>query len=136
MAALPANPVATISPAEMQILVSRAGLVLNPGQVADLVLAWRQVAGLIASIPHGRPLADDFAFAFRLPSPASSHGAEPPGEPAKTRRAAPAKRKAAPPKRKAAAPAKPKPATKRPAASKKAKPRGAAKAGNRTRGRR
>ena len=32
----------------MQLLLSRAGLVLNPGQVADLVLAWRQVAGLIA----------------------------------------------------------------------------------------
>jgi hypothetical protein len=53
----------------MQLLLSRAGLVLNPGQVADLVLAWRQVAGLIASIPHDRPLADDMASAFRLPPP-------------------------------------------------------------------
>lgn len=44
---------------------------LNPGQVADLVLAWRQVAGLIESIPHDRPLADDMALTFRLPSPAS-----------------------------------------------------------------
>ena len=67
MAALPANPTPTISPAEMQILVSRAGLMLNPGQVADLVLAWRQVAGLIAALPNDRPLADDLAFSFRLP---------------------------------------------------------------------
>ncbi len=67
MAALPASPVPTISPAEMQILISRSGLVLNPGQMADLVLAWRQVAGLIAAIPQGRPLADDLAYSFRLP---------------------------------------------------------------------
>src|SRR5438094_747739 len=65
-----------LSPGEMQLLLSRAGLALNPGQVADLVLAWRQVAGLIASIPHDRPLADDFAFAFRLTPPVSA--AEPP----------------------------------------------------------
>jgi len=44
---------------------------LNPGQVADLVLAWRQVAGLIESIPHDRPLADDMALTFRLPPPAA-----------------------------------------------------------------
>jgi hypothetical protein len=55
----------------MQLLLSRAGLVLNPGQVADLVLAWRQLAGLIAAIPHDRPLADDMALTFRLPSPVS-----------------------------------------------------------------
>ena len=46
------TPVTPISPGEMQLLVSRAGLMLNPGQVADLVLAWRQVAGLIESILH------------------------------------------------------------------------------------
>jgi hypothetical protein len=66
MTAAPASPVPTISPAEMQILISRSGLVLNPGQMADLVLAWRQVAGLIAAIPQGRPLADDLAFGSRL----------------------------------------------------------------------
>jgi hypothetical protein len=70
MAALPASPVPTISPAEMQILISRSGLVLNPGQMADLVLAWRQVAGLIAAIPQGRPLIDDLAYSFRLSPPA------------------------------------------------------------------
>jgi len=59
----------------MQLLLSRAGLALNPGQVADLVLAWRQVAGLIAGLPHTRPLADDMAFAFRLPPPAATAGA-------------------------------------------------------------
>jgi len=70
MAAPPTAAVPTISPAEIQILISRAGLVLNPGQVADLVLAWRQVAGLIASIPRDRPLVDDMALTFRLPPPA------------------------------------------------------------------
>src|SRR5215469_8800856 len=68
----PAASVPPLSPGEMQLLVSRAGLMLNPGQVADLVLAWRQVAGLIESIPHDRPLADDMALAFRLPPPASA----------------------------------------------------------------
>ena len=50
-------------------MLSRAGLALNPGQIADLVLAWRQVAGLITLIPHDRPLADDMALAFRLVPP-------------------------------------------------------------------
>ena len=81
MAVLPASSTPTISPAEMQILVSRAGLVLNPGQVADLVLAWRQIAGLIAGLPADRPMADDMAFGFRLP---------PPGPPARPRPAGPA----------------------------------------------
>ena len=67
MPAAPAMPIQTISPGEMQLLLSRAGLVLNPGQVADLVLAWRQIVGLIASISHDRPLADDMALMFRLP---------------------------------------------------------------------
>jgi hypothetical protein len=71
MPASPAMPIPTISPGEMQLLLSRAGLVLNPGQVADLVLAWRQVAALIASIPHDRPLADDMALTFRLAPPAT-----------------------------------------------------------------
>jgi hypothetical protein len=62
----PAASVPPLSPGEMQLLLARAGLALNPGQVADLVLAWRQVAGLIASLPRDRPLADDMAYAFRL----------------------------------------------------------------------
>jgi hypothetical protein len=53
----------------MQILVSRAGLVLNPGQVADLVLAWRQVAALIGTMPRGHGFVDDMALSFRLPPP-------------------------------------------------------------------
>jgi len=69
MAAVPAMSVQTISPGEMQLLLSRAGLILNPGQVADLVLAWRQVEGLIGSIRHDRPLADDMALTFKLPPP-------------------------------------------------------------------
>jgi hypothetical protein len=56
----------------MQVLIARAGLTLNPGQVADLVLAWRQIVGLLALIPRDRPLADDQAFVFRLPPPAAS----------------------------------------------------------------
>jgi hypothetical protein len=58
-----------ISPAEMQVLVSRAGLMLNPGQMADLVLAWRQVVALLGLIPRDRPVVDDQAFVFRLPPP-------------------------------------------------------------------
>jgi hypothetical protein len=106
MAVLPASSTPTISPAEMQILVSRAGLVLNPGQVADLVLAWRQIAGLIAGLPADRPMADDMAVGFRLPPPAGTATATP-ARPTAPSIAVPAK--AAPqPKRakaKAAAPA-------------------------------
>src|SRR6478609_11672033 len=69
MPAAPATSIPAISPGEMQLLVSRTGLVLNPGQVADLVLAWRQVAGLIASLPPNRPMVDDMALIFRLPPP-------------------------------------------------------------------
>jgi hypothetical protein len=72
MAAIPAMSVQAISPGEMQLLLSRADLILNPGQVADLVLAWRQVEGLIGSIRHDRPLADDMALTFRLPPPPTS----------------------------------------------------------------
>jgi len=104
MAVLPASSTPTISPAEMQILVSRAGLVLNPGQVADLVLAWRQIAGLIAGLPTDRPMADDMAFGFRLPPPAATATAarsRPAGPTAVPAKAAPqptrAKAKAAPP---------------------------------------
>jgi hypothetical protein len=104
MAMLPASATPTISPAEMQILVSRAGLVLNPGQVADLVLAWRQIAGLIAGLPADRPMADDMAFGFRLAPPAATATAarpRPSGPTAVPAKAAPqptrAKVKAAPP---------------------------------------
>src|ERR1700750_2023465 len=87
MPAPPATSVPPISPGEMQLLLSRAGLVLNPGQIADLVLAWRQVAGLIASIPHDRPLADDMALAFRLapPSPGGGAAGAPAPPPARAR---------------------------------------------------
>ena len=71
MAAMSAKPVPSVGPAEMQAMVARAGLTLNPGQMADLVLAWRQLAGLIAVIPRDRPLADDQAYVFRLPAPAA-----------------------------------------------------------------
>jgi hypothetical protein len=115
MAVLPASSTPTISPAEMQILVSRAGLVLNPGQVADLVLAWRQIAGLIAGLPADRPMADDMAFGFRLPPPAATAAQARPRPTVSTAspvKAAPppkrAKAKAAPPaKAKAKAAAKP-----------------------------
>jgi hypothetical protein len=71
----------------MQILIARAGLTLNPGQMADLVLAWRQVAGLIATLDVDRPLVDDMALAFRLPPPAAKptapRQAKPPTRPAR-----------------------------------------------------
>ena len=68
-----------VSPAEMEQMVARAGLKLNPGQLADLVLAWRQIAELAAMIPRDRPLAgNDQILLFRL-SPA-------PAQPAATRR--------------------------------------------------
>jgi hypothetical protein len=70
MAAMPAKPMPSVGPAEMQAMVARAGLTLNPGQMADLVLAWRQLAGLIAAIPRDRPLGDDQAYVFRLAPPA------------------------------------------------------------------
>jgi hypothetical protein len=56
----------------MQVLVARAGLTLNPGQMADLVLGWRQVVGLMGLISRDRPLVDDQAFVFRLPPPDGS----------------------------------------------------------------
>jgi hypothetical protein len=72
MSGISAAPTPPISLAEMQVLVSRAGLTLNPGQMADLVLAWRQVVGLLALIPRDRPLVDDQAFVFRLPPPVAA----------------------------------------------------------------
>ena len=115
MPASPAMSVPNISPGEMQLLLSRAGLVLNPGQVADLVLAWRQVAGLIAAMPHDRPLADDMACVFRLPPAAGAAASTPPVRPPAKPKVKPkakakvkAKAKAAPKRRVArAAPRKP-----------------------------
>jgi hypothetical protein len=109
MSASTAASAPLISPGEMQILLSQAGLVLNPGQVADLVLAWRQLAGLIASIPRDRPLADDMANVFRVPPPVAPRNPPP----------------VAPP---AAAKAKPKPTPTRPRARPAAKPRPKVKA--------
>ncbi len=90
MAAMPAKPAPSVSPAEMQAMVARAGLTLNPGQMADLVLAWRQLAGLIAAIPRDRPLADDQAFVFRLAPPAPDH------QPARRPTVAPARKRPRP----------------------------------------
>jgi hypothetical protein len=64
-------PLPSVSPAEMEFLISRTGMHLNAGQVADLVLAWRQVSAVAATIPRKPIPADDFAFAFRLPPPGS-----------------------------------------------------------------
>jgi hypothetical protein len=72
VAMLPPRPAPIPTPAEMQALLAPTGLVLNSGQMADLVLAWRQVTRLIAAIPRDRPLADDLACAFRVPPPAPS----------------------------------------------------------------
>ncbi|MEJ0018032.1 MAG: hypothetical protein WDN25_15980 [Acetobacteraceae bacterium] len=113
----------------MQLLLSRAGLVLNPGQVADLVLAWRQVAGLIASLPHDRPLADDMALVFRLPPPAPAVARPATGTPARkpaspkakaSAKSVPARKKVVAPKRATPKTAAPKAAGKRKAAAKPA----------------
>lgn len=77
MAASPHRPAPIPTPAEMQALLAPTGLVLNSGQMADLVLAWRQVAGLIAAIPRDRPLADDMACVFRVPPPPAPEPARP-----------------------------------------------------------
>ncbi len=90
MAAMPAKPAPSVSPAEMQAMVARAGLTLNPGQMADLVLAWRQLAGLIAMIPRDRPLADDQAYVFRLAPPAADR------EPAPNRAGKPTRKRPRP----------------------------------------
>lgn len=69
---MPARVVPTlpsVTPAEMEFLIARTGMSLNAGQMADLVLAWRQVSALAATIPRQPVPADDFAFAFRLPPP-------------------------------------------------------------------
>ena len=71
MAARPSVPLPPPGPAEMEQMVARAGLRLNPGQMADLVLIWRQLSGLIAGIPRDRPMVDDSASVFRLPPPAA-----------------------------------------------------------------
>ena len=128
MSASPAAPVPQISPGEMQLLLSRAGLVLNPGQVADLVLAWRQLAGLIASIPRDRPLVDDVANVFRLAPPAGQRSvpvakAEAKAKPSRSRARPVAKKAPAKTKAKAKAKAKAKPKAKA-----KAKARAKAKA--------
>lgn len=69
MTAAAANPGPPTSPAEIRNQIARAGLSLNPGQVADLVLAWRQVAAIIAEMPRERGFDDDMALVFRLPPP-------------------------------------------------------------------
>lgn len=69
MSARPSVPVPPVSPAEMEQIVARAGLVLNPGQMADLVLVWRQLTVLAASIPRERVTSGHWAYTFRLPPP-------------------------------------------------------------------
>ena len=58
--------------AEIEILAARAGLHLNPGQMADLAIAWRYAVQAAALVPRVIRFADDFAFAFHLAPPA--HG--------------------------------------------------------------
>lgn len=72
MAPQPPAALPGVTPAEMDYLIARAGLTLNAGQTADLVLAWRQVSALSASIPRKPLLADDATGVFRLPPPAKA----------------------------------------------------------------
>lgn len=64
-----ARSATALTPAALGVMLGRAGLTLNPGQTADLVLVWRQLAEMVASLPRERPLADDQAYAFRVPPP-------------------------------------------------------------------
>ncbi len=77
----------------MQTLLAQTGLSLNPGQMADLVLAWRQVAGLIVGIPRDRPLADDQAFVFRLAPPRAVPAREVAQKPGTPRKKAPGRKR-------------------------------------------
>jgi septal ring-binding cell division protein DamX len=106
----PTHALPSVSPAEMEFLVTRTGLTLNAGQMADLVLAWRQLSTLIATIPREAKPADDCAFVFRLPPPAAAQARKPAAVP----RAAPKEAATKPPAAKTR-PAKA-PATKAPTA--------------------
>lgn len=57
------------SAAEMEMLCARAGLHLNPGQMADLAVIWRQTGAIVAAIPRAETFSDDFPFVFRPPLP-------------------------------------------------------------------
>ena len=67
MHARPAPLLPPPTPAEMACLVGRAGLTLNAGQMADLVLGWRHLAELIARLPRDRPLIVDLPFTVSAP---------------------------------------------------------------------
>ena len=58
-------------------MISRAGLNLNAGQMADLALAWRQITELLGRIPREGALVDDQAYVFRLPPPGTRPTAKP-----------------------------------------------------------
>ncbi len=86
------TPPVPVTPDEMAQAVRRAGLTLNPGQLADLVLAWQQLVGLAARIPRNRPFVDDFTTFFRLAPPvAAAPAAGPARKAARPRKAAAAK---------------------------------------------
>lgn len=85
------TPPVPVTPDEMAQAVRRAGLTLNPGQLADLVLAWQQLVGLAARIPRNRPFVDDFTTVFRLAPPAAAPAAGPARKAARPRKAAAAK---------------------------------------------
>jgi hypothetical protein len=95
----PSGPQPPLSPAEMDLLVARTGLTLNPGQMADLVLAWRQLAPMIAAIPRETAPADDQAFVFRLPDPSAPPALRKTAASRKNAGAKPATKKKAPVKK-------------------------------------
>jgi hypothetical protein len=94
MAARPVASTPLTSPAELEQMIRRAGLSLNAGQLADLALAWRQVNELLGRIPRTWKLADDQAYAFRLPPPMAAQAQAAPAAKPATRKAA---AKSAPP---------------------------------------
>jgi hypothetical protein len=69
MTVRPTYPAVPLTLAEMELLVSRTGLDLNPGQMADLVLAWRHLSELIGRLPRDRPLLGTCNFISVPPPP-------------------------------------------------------------------
>ena len=77
MTVRPTYPAAPLTLAEMELLVSRTGLDLNPGQMADLVLAWRHLSELIGRLPRNRPLLGMCNFVSAPPPPPAEPRAAP-----------------------------------------------------------
>lgn len=66
---------------EVDILVRRAGLILNAGQKADLAVSYQQIVALTGRIPRDRPIWDEPCFTARPPAPAGAPSVAPAAKP-------------------------------------------------------